>query len=59
MEPSDEAITRLERELSHLFRTRFGREPGAELIRAEAEDIIKKFGPVRSLKEIFGDDIPS
>jgi hypothetical protein len=56
MLPQEEAIKKISLELSQIFRKRFGRDPDSELIRDEAENIVKKFGPVMALKEIFSQD---
>jgi hypothetical protein len=56
MVSQEEAIEKISLELSLLYRKSFGRDPNAELIRDEAENIVAKFGPVRALKEIFFQD---
>jgi hypothetical protein len=56
MLPREEAIKMISRELSQIFRKSLGRDPDPELIKAEAENIVEKFGPVIAFKEIFSQD---
>jgi hypothetical protein len=48
-----EAIQKISLELSQIYRKKFGKDPDAELIRDEAENIVAKFGPVMAIKAIF------
>ena len=56
MVPPEEAINRISRELSQIYRQKLGRYPDPVLIRDEAENIVDKFGPVTAIKEIFSRD---
>jgi hypothetical protein len=55
----EEAINRISRELSQIYRKKLGRDPDSELIRDEAEHIVEKFGPVMAMEEIFSRDAAS
>jgi hypothetical protein len=48
-----EAIRKISLELPQIYRRKFGKDPDAELIRDEAENIVAKFGPVMAIEEIF------
>jgi hypothetical protein len=53
MLPQEDAIKEICLELSQIYRKRFGRDLDSELIRAEAENIVKRYGPIIAIKEIF------
>jgi len=48
-----EAVDRLSAELYELFVMTFGKEPDPEIIRAEAESIVAKYGAMAELPDIF------
>jgi ribosomal protein S17E len=52
----EESVKEISRELSQIYRKQFGRDPNVVLIRDEAENIVKKYGPVLAIKEIFYQD---
>ena len=52
----EESLKEITRELSQIYRKQFGRYPDAGLIKDEAENIVKKYGPVTAIKEIFFQD---
>jgi hypothetical protein len=52
----EESVKEISRKLSQIYRKQFGRVPDAGLIQDEAENIVAKYGPIRSLKEIFFQD---
>jgi hypothetical protein len=56
MLPQEEAIQKISLGLYQIFRKRCGRDPDSELIRAEAGNIVERYGPVMALIEIFSQD---
>ncbi len=56
MLPQEEAIKEICLELSQIYRKRLGKDLDSELIRAEAENIVARYGPIMAIKEIFSPD---
>jgi hypothetical protein len=53
MEQEQEAVSKLSRELFQLFLEKFGKEPDLEVVRAEAENLVSRYGPIGRIKDIF------
>lgn len=48
-----EAISRLSFELSKLYEEKLGKKPKPEVVQAEAEAMVSKYGPKATIREIF------
>jgi hypothetical protein len=48
-----QAIENVRDELYELYRKAIGKEPNTEILWAEAEDIVARYGPDADLKELF------
>ena len=48
-----QAIENVRNELRKIYWEMVGKEPDPEAVRAEAEDLVAKFGPNSSLKDLF------
>ena len=48
-----QAIENIRDELGELYRKVIGKEPDPEVLWAEAEDFVARYGPDASLKEFF------
>jgi hypothetical protein len=48
-----QAIENVRDELYELYRQAIGKEPDPEILRAEAEAIVARYGPDADLKELF------
>jgi len=49
-----QAVENIRNELHKLYRAVVGKDPDPEVVRAEAEDFVAKYGPDPDLKELFG-----
>jgi hypothetical protein len=56
MPGEEEAVSRLTAELGKLFLDRFGKEPDPQVVREEAENLVSRYGPIRALKDILGNE---
>jgi hypothetical protein len=48
-----QAVENIRHELHKLYRAALGKEPDPEVLWAEAEDLVAKYGPDADLKELF------
>jgi hypothetical protein len=48
-----QAIENLRKELHKIYWDLVGKEPDPEVVRAEAEALVTKYGPIASLKEML------
>jgi hypothetical protein len=48
------AVENISKELHRLYLSVVGKEPDPEVVRAEAEYFVAKYGPDADLKEMFG-----
>ena len=48
-----QAIENIRDELDELYRKAIGKEPDPEVLWAEAEDFVARYGPDANLKELF------
>jgi hypothetical protein len=53
-ESKRQAVENIRHELHQLYRAVVGKDPDPEVVRAEAEDFVAKYGPDADLKELFG-----
>ena len=53
MLPAEAAVQRVHQELHHLYLKITGKEADPEVLRAEAEAIVAKYGPAAELKDMF------
>ncbi len=53
MEVEEEAIERIGGELREIYCRTFGKEPDPEILRAEAEEFVPKYGPTASIEEML------
>jgi hypothetical protein len=53
MEAEKEAIERIGGELREIYCKTFGKEPDPEILRAEAEEFVAKYGPTATIKDIW------
>lgn len=51
--PEKQALENIQKELHRLYRDATGKEPDPEVLRAEAEDFLAKYGPYADLNELF------
>lgn len=51
--PERQAIDKISKELHRLYREAIGKEADPEVLRAEAEDFVAKYGPNADLSQMF------
>jgi hypothetical protein len=51
--PEEQAVESIRKELHRLYREALGKEPDPEVLWAEAEDFVARYGPDTGLKELF------
>jgi hypothetical protein len=53
MQPREFAVQKMIQELRDLYRKNTGKQADPEILRAEAESLVEKYGPTAELKDIF------